>query len=138
MKSFQGRLLRINGAKARPPPPDTAGSAPKGGGTSSYKRRLAEKHKKVDAHLEHTWNLLYVSANAATDAAAAQLGLSKSDLIGKDADNAAVTAALTETSVLQQTKRWLQREGVRIEAFEQMGTSLGKCRAKSVEGDAKR
>lgn len=102
MRSFQGRLLRVAAAKARPPPPDTAASAPKGGGTSSYKRRLAEKQKKVDAHHEHTWNLLYVSANAAADAAAAQLGLSKGDLFGKDADNVAVTSALTETSVLQQ------------------------------------
>lgn len=138
MKSFQGRLLRINGAKARPPPPDTEASKPQGGGTSSYKRRLAEKHKKVDAHLEHTWNLLYVSSNAATDAAAAQLGLSKSDLVGKDAENAAVTAALTETSVLQQTKRWLQQEGVRVEAFEQSGASLAKCKAKGVEGETNR
>jgi len=136
MRSFQGRLLRVAGAKARPPPPDTAASAPQGGGTSSYKRRLAEKQKKVDAHLEHTWNLLYVSSNSAADAAAAQLGLKKSDLMGKDADNVAVTSALTETSVLQQTKRWLQQEGVRVEAFEQSGATLAKSKAKAAEGTA--
>lgn len=136
MRSFQGRLLRVAGAKARPPPPDTAASAPQGGGTSSYKRRLAEKQKKVDAHLEHTWNLLYVSSNSAADAAAAQLGLKKSDLMGKDADNVAVTSALTETSVLQQTKRWLQQEGIRVEAFEQSGATLAKCKAKAAEGKA--
>lgn len=50
-----------------------------------------ERKKKVDAHLEHTWNLLYVSANAAVDAASAQLGVSKSELFGKDAENAAAT-----------------------------------------------
>ena len=50
-----------------------------------------ERKKKVDAHLEHTWNLLYVSANAAADAASAQLGVSKSELFGKDAENAAAT-----------------------------------------------
>jgi multiple RNA-binding domain-containing protein 1 len=138
MRSFQGRLLRVAGAKARPPPPDTTASAPKVGGTSSYKRRLAEKQKKVDAHLEHTWNLLYVSSNSAADAAAAQLGLTKGDILGKDADNAAVTSALTETSVLQQTKKWLQQEGVRVEAFEQSGASLAKCKAKTVEGETKR
>ena len=52
--------------------------------------RPKERRKKVDAHLEHTWNLLYVSANAAADAASAQLGMSKSELFGKDAENAAV------------------------------------------------
>jgi len=139
MRSFQGRLLRVSGAKARPPPPDTTASAPTGGGTSSYKRKLQEKQKKVDAHLEHTWNLLYVSANAAADVAAKQLGLSKGDLFGKDATNSAVTSALTETSVIQQTKKWLQREGVRVEAFEQAGQSLSKCRAKAADGaDVKR
>ena len=50
---------------------------------------VQERKKKVDAHLQHTWNLLYVSANSAADAAAAQLGVSKSDLFGKDAENAA-------------------------------------------------
>jgi multiple RNA-binding domain-containing protein 1 len=138
MKSFQGRLLRIAGAKARPPPPDTGASTPKGSGTSSYKRRLAEKLKKVDAHLQHTWNLLYVSANAAADVAAQQLGVSKGELFGKDAENAAVTAALTETSVLQQTKKWLQKEGVRVDAFEHSGSSLAKCSAKTIDGEAKR
>ena len=51
---------------------------------------LEERKKKVDAHLQHTWNLLYISANSAADAASAQLGVSKSDLFGKDAENAAV------------------------------------------------
>lgn len=58
----------------------------------------------MDAHLEHTWNLLYVSANSAADAAAAQLGLAKSELFGKDAEGVAVTQALTETSIIQQTR----------------------------------
>ena len=52
--------------------------------------RPEERKKKVDAHLEHTWNLLYVSASSAADAASAQLGVAKSQLFGKDAENAAV------------------------------------------------
>ena len=43
----------------------------------------------MDAHLEHTWNLLYVSANSAADAAVSQLGVAKSQLFGKDAEDAA-------------------------------------------------
>jgi multiple RNA-binding domain-containing protein 1 len=128
LKSFQGRLLRLTPARQKPPKPEPDETAARGG-TSSYKKKLQEKKKKVDAHLEHTWNLLYVSANAAADAATAQLGVAKSALFGKDAENAAVTAALTETSVIQQTKRWLNKEGVRIDAFEQTGPSLAKSRS---------
>merc|ERR1712217_948625 len=116
LKSFQGRLLRVNAAKARPVKEVDPNLEKQRSGTSSFKRQREEKKKKVEANLEHTWNLLYVSANSAVDAAASQLGVKKSDLLGKDADNAAVTAALTETSILQQTKRWLQKEGIRVEA----------------------
>ena len=53
----------------------------------------------MDAHLEHTWNLLYVSANAAADAASAQLGMSKSELFGKDAENAAAARQVKDRGV---------------------------------------
>jgi len=136
MMSFQGRLLRVSAARDRPPPIDASATAPIG--KSSYKRRQAEKQKKVDAHLEHTWNLLYVSANAAADVAASQLGVAKSELFGKDVDNVAVTSALTETSVIQQTKRWLQNEGIRISAFEQSGKTLATSLAASGPNASKR
>lgn len=127
MKSFQGRMLRIASAKSRPEPEikEVVGQT-KG---STYKKKLQERKKRVDAHLEHTWNLLYVSSSAATDAASAQLGVKKSELIGKDAENAALTAALAETSVIQQTKQWLRREGIRVDAFEQTGASLAQSKA---------
>jgi len=139
ISSFQGRLLRIAAAHARPKPAIDVDveKTHSGDAKSSYKRQREEKKKKVEAHLEQTWNLLYVSATSAADAVAAQLGVKKSELLGKDATNSAVTAALTETSVIQQTKAWLQKEGIRIDAFEQSGTSLAK--SKNVgEADAKR
>jgi len=139
LKPFQGRMLRIVPAREKPEPklPDTDKASARGR-TSSYKRKLLEKKKKVDAHLEHTWNLLYVSANAAADAASAQLGVEKGELFGKDSENAALTAALTETSVIQQTKRWLQKEGIRVEAFEQAGRNLAQSKAIDVEGSKRR
>mmetsp|Transcript_36619 Transcript_36619/g.105353 ORF Transcript_36619/g.105353 Transcript_36619/m.105353 type:complete len:821 (-) Transcript_36619:42-2504(-) len=135
MKSFQGRVLRVADAKPKPKPPDPETLKPTLKVKSSYKKKLEERKKKVDAHLRHTWNLLYVSASAAVDAASAQLGVAKGELMGKDAENAALTAALTETSVIQQTKQWLQKEGIRVEAFEQSGASLAS--SKAVAGDGK-
>eukprot|EP00928_Gymnodinium_smaydae_P006165 TRINITY_DN1214_c0_g3_i2.p1 TRINITY_DN1214_c0_g3~~TRINITY_DN1214_c0_g3_i2.p1 ORF type:complete len:850 (-),score=135.94 TRINITY_DN1214_c0_g3_i2:170-2719(-) len=138
LASFQGRLLRVTAARAKPQPVlEESADGGKSSG-SSYKRQRELKRKKVEAHLEHTWNLLYVSANAAADAVAGQLKVSKGELFGKDADNAAVSAALTETSVIQQTKLWLQREGIRVDAFEQTGASLQKCRAAGLNNDSSR
>lgn len=139
-QAFQGRLMRVAPARAKPPPTETSIGTDAGpsGASSSYKRKQLERKKKVEAHQEHTWNLLYVSANTAADVAAKQLGLSKADLFGKDAEGAAVTAALTETSVIQQTKSWLKKEGIRVDAFEQKGSSMINARAVSVDGATRR
>lgn len=137
LQPFQGRVLHLAPAQARPDAPAQPDKEKLGYG-STYKRKLAERRRKVDAHLEHTWNLLYVSASAATDAASAQLGVQKSELLGRDAENTALIAALAETSVIQQTKQWLQREGIRVDAFEQSGPSLAKSKATSSDGDGKR
>eukprot|EP00746_Dinoflagellata_sp_MGD_P166219 gnl/MRDRNA2_/MRDRNA2_95958_c0_seq1.p1 gnl/MRDRNA2_/MRDRNA2_95958_c0~~gnl/MRDRNA2_/MRDRNA2_95958_c0_seq1.p1 ORF type:complete len:869 (+),score=223.65 gnl/MRDRNA2_/MRDRNA2_95958_c0_seq1:73-2679(+) len=119
---FQGRLLHVNAAHLRPETKLDADTL-KTKDMSFKKRREAQK-KKVDSKLPHTWNLLYVSANAAADVMSSQLGIAKSDLIGRDAEGAAVTAALGETHVIQETKQWLKKEGVSLEAFERTGTSL--------------
>jgi len=138
LQSFQGRLLRINAARTKPQSESADGATASSlGGGSSYKRQKEQQRKKVEAHQQQTWNLLYVSAAAAADVASAQLGVAKSELFGKDSTGAAVTAALTETSVIQQTKQWLKREGIRIEAFEQAGPTLMKSRAAS-DGETKR
>eukprot|EP00438_Fugacium_kawagutii_P001063 Skav236086 [mRNA] locus=scaffold1166:51413:67706:+ [translate_table: standard] len=165
LKSFQGRLLRLCAAKQKP----AAESSEQKAGLlvgDVERTRLAftdpvedveERKKKVDAHLEHTWNLLYVSANAAADAASAQLGMSKSELFGKDAENSAaswpgvrseqeihsmfreqlVRQNLLKAAVAKVRKAWLQREGIRVDAFEQKGTALTNSKAILPE-DAKR
>mmetsp|Transcript_125407 Transcript_125407/g.401604 ORF Transcript_125407/g.401604 Transcript_125407/m.401604 type:complete len:815 (+) Transcript_125407:69-2513(+) len=137
MQPFQGRMLKVVPAREKPEPKDRDIATTTLSRTSSYKRNLELRKKRVDAHMQHTWNLLYVSSNAAADVAAAQMGIAKGDLFGKDAENAALTAALTETSIIQQTKRWLQKEGIRVDAFEQSGPSLDKTKAVDV-GEGKR
>lgn len=124
---FQGRLVHVNAAHMRPEPKvdlDALKAKDK-----SFKQRREAQRKKVDAKLPHTWNLLYVSANAAADVMSSQLGIAKRDLIGRDAEGAAVTAALGETHVIQETKQWLKKECISLEAFEHTGTSLLGCKA---------
>ena len=44
----------------------------------------------------------------------------KSDILDADADNMAVRMALGETKIIDETKKALEKEGVRISAFEGM------------------
>jgi len=129
---FQGRLLQVTPARERPARDVDASLeiALKARSRTSAFKKKQEVKKKAEAHLEHTWNLLFVSAGTAADVATKQIGVEKGDLFGRDAENPAVTAALTETSVIQQTKSWLQKEGVRVDAFERSGASLLKSRSK--------
>merc|ERR1719387_2792652 len=92
--------------------------------TKSYKKKKEEKMRKEASKAAHTWNLLFVSANSATDAMAKDLGVEKKRLLDADADNLAVRVALTETAVVNQTKKWLQKEGIRVSAFDREGASL--------------
>ncbi|CEM11929.1 unnamed protein product [Vitrella brassicaformis CCMP3155] len=132
---FQGRLLKAFPAKPKPKTVEVekvVGGKKKG--TSSYKQKLQEKKEQVDgvgleAGNPQQWNLLYVSANAATDVIAQQLGIEKRDLLDVSSDNLAVRVALGETRVLQDTRRWLKEEGIHVEAFERVGNSLLTARS---------
>lgn len=116
---FQGRLIRVHGAKEEPKkdPPGTeengesqntaSGTKKQGGGTTTeYKKKKKEQLKNQNAaQQEQTWNLLYVSANAATDAMAKKLGMDKRELLNREDSSLAVTVALGETQIIQETKQ---------------------------------
>ncbi|XP_055389093.1 uncharacterized protein LOC129618349 [Condylostylus longicornis] len=123
---IQGRVVRAFPAQPKKEPlvvEKVAGGKKKA--SSSYKRQLEEKLKQRAEDVK-TWNLLYVSANAATDAIAEQMGLEKRDILGAGLDSAlddrndsvAARVALGETQLIQQTKQWLKKEGINISAFE--------------------
>lgn len=129
MPEFQGRLLRIRAATDLPPKEEEVKD-------HSFKKKK-EKEKKDNATLEKTWNLLYMSSATANSAAATQLGIEKRDLIKRDEGDLAVTQALAETHIIQETKQWLQREGIRVEAFTRTGTSLSTCALSSTQARRK-
>ncbi|KAF4655558.1 RNA binding motif protein 19 [Perkinsus olseni] len=128
-KVFQGRVLRIKAAQARP--------------TKHVERdekRLSRKQEQLKKRREnaeqHTWNLLFVSANSAVSAAANKLGLTKADIMDVEADDLAVRAAVGETEVVREVKQWLKEEGVRVDAFERKGTSLLTSKATTYDAEA--
>ncbi|KAF8822600.1 Rna recognition motif-containing protein [Cardiosporidium cionae] len=117
---FQGRLLHAKVASVKPPVKNSDDLKGKPSRTSSFKRKQ-EEEKKLHAEDRHTWNLLFFSVNAATDAIADQLGVEKSEILDMNSNKLAVRVALGETHLIQQTKRWLAQEGIRMDAFERYG-----------------
>ena len=61
-------------------------------------------------------SLMQPQADAVAAAAAAAQGVSKADVVGADASDAAVRLALAETAVIAETKRFL--EEVRLSELE--------------------
>lgn len=126
LPEFQGRLLRIQAAMEQPEKEKTEAEQWNGWykDGSSFKKKKAKRKKEVDAHLEQTWNLLYMSSATANTAMAAKLGIEKRKLIDKDEGNLAVTQAIAETQIINETKQWLEREGIHIDSFSRQGVSL--------------
>jgi len=116
---FQGRLLKVRLADKKPEREEPINKKKLKG----YKKEKIEKLKKL-AKNERSWNLLFTSANASAEAMAKGLGIDKRDLLAKDAEGLGIRLALGETHVVQETKKWLEKEGIALEAFDQAGDDL--------------
>ncbi len=121
---FQGRLLHIIAAK----PPTEENADENAGANSSYKQKKSEKQKK-QAQSSHNWNTLFLGASAVADMMSDKYQVSKQDVLLSSGDtSAAVRLALGETQIVEDTRKFLESEGVRLEAFE----GVPKKRSKTV------
>jgi len=109
--AFQGRLLHILAAVDKRPRPDTDTSGPK-----SLKDKKLEDRKKQSAR-GWDWAVLYMNPDAVAGAVAAKLGVQKSEILNSEDGNAAVKLALAETTIVQETKTYLESNGVDLFAF---------------------
>uniref|UniRef100_A0A023FBD9 Putative rna-binding protein rrm superfamily n=2 Tax=Triatoma infestans TaxID=30076 RepID=A0A023FBD9_TRIIF len=78
-----------------------------------------EKFKKLKAKAgsSYNWNSLFLDLNALSEVISKKYNVSKEDvLIGKDA---AVRLALAETQLVAETKKFLEENGVKLDAFNQ-------------------
>lgn len=128
-KIFQGRILHVLPAKPlvssssyNDNTVSKIGSQNGGANESSFKRKK-EEEKRAGAGNEHEmsniWNTLFVHTDTVLSATADRLGISKSEVLDRDAKNMAVRVALAETQVIQETKTFLQQEGVNLPTLEQ-------------------
>lgn len=110
---FQGRLLHILPAKDQPikedPNPDY--------NTSSFKAKKEQELKKQSSS-SHNWNTLFIRSDSILDAVAARLGVPKTSIMNThESDSLATRLAIAETHIIQETKEYLESEGVYLEAF---------------------
>ncbi|KAF2368890.1 RNA recognition motif domain [Trinorchestia longiramus] len=84
---------------------------------SSFKQQKAQE-QKATAGSWHNWNTLFVSSAAVVDIMAKKHNKTKEQILDNEGNqSAAVTLALGETQIVDETRRFLEDNGVSVEAF---------------------
>ncbi|KAG1751710.1 hypothetical protein EDB19DRAFT_1673095 [Suillus lakei] len=109
--SFQGRLLHII------PAVDRKGKFEVVNGEGKKQSR------KATAGREFNWSMLYMNSDAVASSVADRMGIGKADILNPESDNAAVKLALAETHVIQETKSYLESQGVILSSFSSRARS---------------
>ncbi|VDK89274.1 unnamed protein product, partial [Onchocerca ochengi] len=86
-------------------------------GKSVFQKTKIAKLKK-DAGKSHSWNTLFLGANAVAETLAEKLDVEKSDLLlGQGEISAGVRLALAETRLVSETREYLLANGVCLDVF---------------------
>lgn len=109
---FQGRLLHVLPAMKKPEVES------KWHGKSSYKAQQMEELKER-ARDDSSWNTLFLNQDAVAAATSQRLHITKGEFLDKDQENTAVRLSQAEAQVMEETKAWMQTEGINISAFQQ-------------------
>ncbi|RHN48157.1 putative nucleotide-binding alpha-beta plait domain-containing protein [Medicago truncatula] len=110
---FQGRLLRVIPAKSNEENKDQ--------GSKTHKQRREEERKAAEAKGDtRAWNSLFMRQDTITENVTRKHGVSKSDLLGPEADDVAANVALGETDVILETKNAFKKAGVNVESLEEL------------------
>ncbi|KAJ7506616.1 hypothetical protein B0H11DRAFT_237636 [Mycena galericulata] len=113
-KSFQGRLIHILAAVDR----RTKFEVEEGEGRKKTVKGEKNAQRKAVAGKEFNWSMLYMNSDAVASSIADRMRISKSEILNPEgSDNAAVKLALAETHIIQETKTYLQSQGVLLDAF---------------------
>ncbi|XP_025831297.1 probable RNA-binding protein 19 [Agrilus planipennis] len=106
----QGRMLHLLPGKVKDTYQETD--------LTNYKQAKASK-EKLEAGSSHNWNSLFLGHDAVAEVIAENYGTTKEAVLGPHGDsNAAVRLALGETQIIQNTKKFLEEEGVVLDMFE--------------------
>ncbi|XP_057438788.1 uncharacterized protein LOC130730728 [Lotus japonicus] len=116
---FQGRLLHVMPAIQRPS--NKENNVSKDQSSKTLKQRREEERKAAEAGGDtRAWNSLFMRPDTVVENIARKYGVSKSDLLDREADDLAVRMALGETQVITDTKNALTNAGVNVESLEEL------------------
>ncbi|XP_029042340.2 probable RNA-binding protein 19 [Osmia bicornis bicornis] len=112
---LDGRMLHILPGKAKANPLEDIDET-----NLTYKQKK-ELKDKATAGSTHNWNTLFLGQNAVADSIAAMYNTSKEKVLedGSKGMSAAVKLALGETQLVQDTRNFLEEQGVCLDAFNQ-------------------
>ncbi|KAJ7982776.1 hypothetical protein DFH06DRAFT_710389 [Mycena polygramma] len=113
-KSFQGRLIHILAAVDRKPKFEVEEAE----GRKKTVKGEKNAQRKATAGKEFNWSMLYMNSDAVASSIADRMRISKSEILNPESsDNAAVKLALAETHIIQETKTYLESQGVLLDSF---------------------
>ncbi|KAK0477584.1 hypothetical protein IW261DRAFT_1565894 [Armillaria novae-zelandiae] len=119
-KSFQGRLLHILAAVDR----KGAYQVEEGEGKKRTLKDEKNTKRKAAASKDFNWSMLYMNSDAVASSVADRMNIAKSDILNPESsDNAAVKLALAETHIIQETKSYLESQGVVLSSFSSRARS---------------
>ena len=73
----------------------------------------------------HNWNTLFLGQNAIVDTLAQRMNVQKSKILeAENSDSLAVRMALGETQLVAETREFLTSQGVKIDSFGQVSSSV--------------
>ncbi|CAO3565600.1 unnamed protein product [Mortierella alpina] len=116
-KFFMGRLLHILASKEKPQPKEDEENPLGPGGRPLSVKKQREMKKKGQSGMDFNWNSLYMNSDAIAASIADRLNVSKADILNPDADNMGVRLAVAETQIIMETKKFLEEEGINVDAF---------------------
>lgn len=121
---LQGRLLHLLPGKAKKSAEEEEDGG--GGEPKSFKDKKEAELKKASGK-GHNWNTLFLGANALADVMAERYSTSKQELLGTETgESVAVRMALGETQVVAETREFLERHGVALDAFSRPASERSK------------
>ena len=111
--------------------PAAAAAAPDGAGEEGPGGYKAQRDaaRKADAGNRAAWNSLFMRADTVAEAVAAHYGVTKAQLLDREASDLPVRMALGEAQVIAQTKQALAEGGVAVGALEAAAAAAGKAAA---------
>lgn len=121
---FQGRMLHILPGKSKQDNNDTNPED-----LSFKKKKDIEQKKKAQSN--HNWNSLFINQDSVANLMASRYDVDKSQLydahtVSKKAGSIAVKLAVGETQIVNDMRKFLIRNGVKLDAFNNNNTERSK------------